>query len=325
MSSAEPRRKVVTITLNTAFDYVVSVDKFSFPAVMRATRTSLIPSGKGVNVSRVVSGLGHPATALGFAGQSDMDRYESLASPQLAIGLLPVAGNTRTNVTIVDTARRQQTHLITTGYSISAQNIAALHQALKRSVRANDVVVISGSVPPGTPPSTIADLIENCHAAGAATIVDTGGENLRQALGAKPYLVKPNVLELEELTGAALSASEPALVEAARQTASAGPRVVVVSRGPLGVIAVCQDSDAICKASVKIDDPRAVSTIGVGSGDALVAGLAVARLEDRPLEEAIRLGVACGAAKRYTRDPGECPSDEIQSLLSLVDVEWLTP
>ena len=57
---------IYTITFNPSLDYVIQVDHFK-PGIINKTKLEeILPGGKGINVSIVLSNLGHESTALGF-------------------------------------------------------------------------------------------------------------------------------------------------------------------------------------------------------------------------------------------------------------------
>ena len=315
---------VITVTPNTAFDYIVDVPRFRFPGGAKAERSSLYASGKGINVARIATALGVPARAIGLVGASTLQRFQAYSSPLLQVELFPVAGDTRINVTILDTAEMKLSHIRTSGFSGSEHDVCDLVAAIDRSASTGDVVVIAGSLPPRIKADAAARLVEAAQRSGAVVIVDCAGDVLRAALGMRPDLVKPNVAELEEHVGKSLAHSEDAIIRAARGVLKEGARTVVVSRGDLGILAVTQNDEFAWRAHVDISSERLASKRGIGSGDALVAGLAVSQLNERPLSDALRLGVACGAAKRFTRDPGDCPSSIITDLRTRVRVEKIS-
>ena len=58
--------------------------------------------------------------------------------------------------------------------------------------------------------------------------------------------------------------------------------------------------------------PPAIKYVtSVGSGDAMVAGLAAALLEKRPIEDVVRLAVGCGAADAATFGAGFAAREQI--------------
>ena len=58
---------IYTLTLNPALDYVMDVGDIKFASTNRSSAESISFGGKGINVSVILSRLGIPTTALGFA------------------------------------------------------------------------------------------------------------------------------------------------------------------------------------------------------------------------------------------------------------------
>ncbi|MBQ9050295.1 MAG: hypothetical protein IJ126_06780 [Lachnospiraceae bacterium] len=57
---------IYTVTFNPSLDYIVRVDNFKPGVINRTTYENILPGGKGINVSIVLSNLGHKSVALGF-------------------------------------------------------------------------------------------------------------------------------------------------------------------------------------------------------------------------------------------------------------------
>lgn len=116
---------------------------------------------------------------------------------------------------------------------------------------------------------------------------------------AKPYLIKPNQQELEDIIGKTLP-NEQSIVDAARAIIDQGVQWVYVSRGDEGAIAV---SEKLALSACVNHLPGKVES-KIGSGDAMMAGLAVATLGGLDLNDTLKSGVACGTANLFSREPG---------------------
>ena len=68
---------IYTVTLNPALDYVVHAVSLHTGVVQRATSAKLLPTGKGVNVSLLLHGLGCPTRAVGIKAGWTGDAVES--------------------------------------------------------------------------------------------------------------------------------------------------------------------------------------------------------------------------------------------------------
>ncbi|UJP09444.1 PfkB family carbohydrate kinase [Microbacterium sp. KUDC0406] len=126
------------------------------------------------------------------------------------------------------------------------------------------VLVISGSVPPGTPDDLLPSLIALGREAGAIVIADTSGPALLSAADAGADVLKPNAAELAEATGI----TDP--IEGAHELLRRGASLILLSRGAEGMLAVSADADVV---SARL--PEALAGNPTGAGDAAVSAAAV--------------------------------------------------
>jgi tagatose 6-phosphate kinase len=186
---------------------------------------------------------------LGLAGGPTGDAVrKDLDAAGLRHDLVPCAGETRRTVTVV--ADGEATLLREPGPVVAPDEWAALEARIPDA----DMLVVSGSLPPGVDPDAVARLAKR----DVPVIVDTSGEALRRAA---PYAwaVKPNADELAAVTGT----DDP--VAGVREL---GARTAVVSLGTGGLLAVTRDEVH------QVPPPRVVTGNPTGAGDAVVAALA---------------------------------------------------
>lgn len=310
--------KIITVTANTAIDLFLEVEGLGRRDNLMASRSAEFVCGKGINVARTIESLGHPVLCLGFAGKQSMPLFEVAASRGFRTDLIAVEGKTRTNLTLFDTQARQETHIRTQGFSVTAEDCRKLAEKLDANAAAGDIMIFSGSLPPGAPRNLYRSLMDRCRRRRAKVILDTSGPGLREGLKAKPYLIKPNRQELEEIAGGTLP-DDRALVGAARVLVDQGAQWVYVSCGEQGLVVVGRET--ALKASVKGDFGYVVST--VGCGDAMVGGLAVALFDGLDPAETIRIGIACGTANLYSREPGAIDRIRMAEIMNHVEISPL--
>jgi tagatose 6-phosphate kinase len=311
------RRRIVTITANTAIDRVL-VSNPSRPG-KRQDSVRSYPAGKGINVARTVATLGKRVLALGFVGRLENRFFRSLRSPLLQLALLPLRGKTRVNVTACDVKDRTTFHQRNTGYRVTMSDVRRLRALAANRIKSGDVFVISGSLPKGAPRSTYKQLIDICKKKHVISILDSSGHDLRHGILGGPFMVKPNLEELESYFGHRIQNSSLVIARHARMLSRRGISLVVVSRGKKGIVVYSRPEDKAWTANVRVDRPIA-PTGGVGSGDSLVAGFAVGLLRQWPTTELIRLGVACGAANTLNLGPGLCHKSDIRRLVRRVRI-----
>jgi 1-phosphofructokinase family hexose kinase len=308
---------IVSLTLNPAVDKTVTVRRLALGAVNRIDRSQLDPGGKGINVSRVVHRLGHPTIAFGFLGGSlGSIVTRALDEEGVAHRFAWVRGETRLDVIVVDDDTGTSTNLYDRGPEIDAASQGALLADVGRWLAASRVLVVAGSLPPGVPTDVYASLLGEAARRGVHTILDADGETLRRGLAGRPTLIKPNVEEAEALLGRRLP-DRDAIVAAARELLERGPRAVVVSMGAAG--SVCATAGRVLHAV----PPRVERRSTVGSGDSLVAGLAIALATGDDLAAGIRLGTAAGAATAMTPGTQLGTREETEGLLAGVEVRVL--
>jgi len=177
--------------------------------------------------------------------------------------------------------------------------------------------VASGSIPPGVPDNIYYDIVLEAKNQGIRTILDSSGQWLEEGIKAKPYLIKPNIHEAEELLKTEL-ATEEAIIKAALNLVEMDIEIVVISRGKEGIIAATKER--IFKAV----PPPVKARSAVGAGDCATAGLTLKLAYGEPLIEACRLAVAMGTAAVLTPGTELAHRADVEKLLPQIKV-WEIP
>jgi 1-phosphofructokinase family hexose kinase len=246
--------------------------------------------GKGFNVSRMLMSLGQSSVALGFAGgRSGELLRDGLNGLGIDTDFIWVAGETRTNVSIVSEAHDHYIKANEPGPTISAADQARLLVQVQTLAQSGDWWVLAGSLPPGVPATIYAEMLAILNEAGAKAILDTSGEALKHGCAGRPFLAKPNETELSKLTGLPVG-NEGELVTAVRAMQAMGVANVVVSLGKAGAL-LADGAEIVMVASPKIEEKNPI-----GAGDSMVGGLVWGLSQGHTVAEALRWGIACGAA-----------------------------
>ncbi|MCG0237720.1 MAG: 1-phosphofructokinase [Firmicutes bacterium] len=309
--------RALTVTLNPAVDVTYFLDGFRPGAIHTAREVLRVAGGKGNNVARVLRSLGVEVAATGFAGgAAGAFLAEGLRQAGVEPAFHPIPGESRTCLALVDRETGTCTEVREPGPRISPEAADAFVERFTRLVAGCQAVVFSGSLPPGLPPDYYRRLVALARQAGAYVVLDTSGEPLARGLAAGPDLVKPNRDELAAWAGREPGDLQEVLAAAARMRA-AGARAVAVSLGAEGLVYLGPEGAWRLR-------PPAISAVNpVGSGDSLVAGVVAGLLQGRPVAEALRLGVACGAANATTPAVATFPPELAARLEPEVQVEPL--
>jgi len=280
--------RILTITLNPAFDVTIQLAALVPGGVNRSRSVGTHPAGKGINVARVLADLGHAVTVSGFLGEDNAGPFEALfAHCRMTDAFIRVPGETRSNIKIAEDDGRV-TDVNGPGPAIAPAMQAALRQQLRMAAAGHDAVVIAGSLPRGVEPVWLAETITELRGLGLRVAVDTSGAALQAALRAGPWLVKPNAEELAHALGET-AANDGALHTQAAQLRALGIPNVVVSQGADGV---CWMGDGVALSAAP---PRVRVLSTVGAGDSLVAGMVHGLLSDMPPERTLALATAIAA------------------------------
>ena len=281
---------IVTVTPNPVLDRTLTVSEIVINEMTRALETREDWGGKGFNVSRALKALGAESLAMGFAGGSTGAKLAAgLRGLGIATDLVPVAGETRTNIVITNRAGTQYVKVNEPGPTVSVAEAATFFKQVEAMTRPGDLWALCGSLPPGLPADFYAQLTRLLNERGARVLLDTSGEPLRLGLEARPYAIKPNLPEVEALLGHPVEGAA-ALVEAVDTLLRLGISLVGLSLGANGLILASADTRYWAKP------PEVAAPNPVGAGDALVAGLLWTLSEGMPLAEVAAWSVAAGTA-----------------------------
>src|SRR6266849_2613773 len=208
----------------------------------------------------------------------------TLLSSELKTCLCAFPG-AQTGVKIVDEANQQTTDINMPGLPPPVEALDTLLKTIEQFAASCDWFVLSGTLPPGVPTTTYATLITQLKRHGKQVVLDTSRDALREGVLAGPTIVKPNVDELQQLTGQLLT-DEVALEHAARQLLDGGTQLVVISMGERGAMFVDPATTLLAVPPVV----KVKST--VGAGDAMVAGLIAGQIQGLSLPDCARLATA---------------------------------
>jgi len=295
---------ILCLCPNPSVDTFVEVADFAPGQVNRALEERRFPGGKGTHVALAVRELGGEATLLGLwggpTGEWIVQRCE-------ALGVLCSGPRTekwsRLCLSFKSDGAWDETELLGVGPDMEKKEWEAFEGVFKQSIGKANVVSLSGSWPRGAAPEAGPLLLRRAKEAGTPCYLDASGEALRRGLEIRPFGLHVNLAEARQLLGSELSAMECARLLAKRATRAA------VTAGAEGLCLA--EGDALIHAVCPVESVASA----VGSGDCLLAGLCLAHERGASLEEAARLGAACGAANCLRPDLGMLRQADVQELL----------
>lgn len=298
---------IYTVTFNPAIDYVIHIEEIRLGSINRMESEKLYFGGKGINVSIVLKELGIESKALGFLAGFTGDAIEKgLSDMGIDTDFIHLKnGTSRINVKIKS---REETELNGQGPFIDEESLEKLFKKLD-AIKEGDILILAGSIPNTLPLDMYQRIIERTLDKKIRIVVDATKELLLNVLQYKPFLVKPNKFELEDLFQTKIKTEEE-VEEYARKLQKMGAKNVLVSMAGEGAMLIDEFGEkhrcGVCKGVVKNS---------VGAGDSMVAGF-VAGILKGDYEYALKLGTAAGGATAFSE--GLATGEKMEELLKIL-------
>jgi 6-phosphofructokinase 2 len=309
---------IITLTINPAIDVLTAVGRVAPMHKLRCTGARRDPGGGGINVARVLKRLGADVLALYPAGGvlgmllRHLIDHESIPS-----SIIPIAEETREDVTVLEQSTGQQYRFILPGPRLSEQEWRSCLDAVTSFARHSRFVVASGSLAPGVPDDFYRRVAEAAKAAGGKIIVDGSGPPLRYALQAGVHLVKPSLREFKELTGRPLE-TESDRIAACRGLIDEGrAELVALTLGEQGALLVSRDRS--WRAQALPIKPVSV----VGAGDSFLGAMIWSLASGYAIDTAFRYAMAAGSAALLMPGTELCRREDVERLVDDVAVETI--
>lgn len=308
---------ITTVTLNASIDKAYQM---AFPIkggrVMRVANVVNSAGGKGLNVARVITRCGEKAKATGFVGGFNGQYLEDMLTKDgVAHSFTHTQSETRSCINILD-EKFSSTEFLEPGLPVTDDEVKLFLDSFMQVIEDSDVVAMSGSVPKGVPVDIYAKLVEIIKSAGKKALVDTSGEYLKEAIKSNPFMIKPNLDELEMLYNTEINSLEE-MIPYAKKLHEDGINYVVISLGGDGALLVCDEG--IFQG--KPPEMDIVNT--VGCGDSMVAGFAVGISRGYSAKESLKYAVAVASDNALEAKTGDINTENRDKIYNQVEVKSL--
>ncbi|MGH9340382.1 MAG: 1-phosphofructokinase family hexose kinase [Acidobacteriota bacterium] len=302
---------ILVASLNPAIDVRLEIERLQPGEVHRVGRQVAFAGGKGRHVAETASLLGAAVRMTGFLAGAEGEWFQrELEAGGIQSDFQFIKGRTRRCLALFEREGRV-TEILEPGPEVKPSDLDLLHKKIVRSFEDSRIMVLSGSLPPGVPGDFYNRLIQEGHSRGIISLLDTSGIWLKKGLKGRPFAVKPNQEEFEELqTDSGDIAS--GLLELQRM----GISLPILSVGSQGLFFCWEDKVG------RVQPPQVEAVNAVGSGDCLMGGLAHALDKGEGPLEGLRQGAACGAANALTTETGFFRKDDYLTILSQVQLVW---
>ncbi len=300
--------------LNPALDVIYKVNDFRSGITLTDTPQMIFPAGKGLNVARVVKTLGEEVCLTGVMAEYDLKRTtQFLEHLQIKNHFFVIPGNLRINTTIIEKCTGFTSHISSVSVPVSLRIQHEFLSSFESLLTNGDFWCFSGSILKGFEENIYETMLKSCADAGCETLLDSRGIALKTGIRARPQIIKPNLTELEGFFDEPIQGVHHIALKGKRFL-DMGISYVFISLGADGLIAI-HDNDCLLCSTPQVN---AIDT--VGCGDALVAGIIVARKRNFSFPELCRMAVACGASKAMHEGPGIVTRNEVWQLMEDVKI-----
>ena len=290
-------KEIITVGLSPAWDIMCCGQNLDWGLHKTIEEQIIQPAGKALNVSKALAWMGQRSAGAGLWGRSDYEQMLTAVRslwPLIKVKRTAVAGNTRQNVTLVDTANDREMHLRNKSELVSKSALRRLTMDLRALVGKDSLCVFAGAMPESEFLGGIAELVKDCSLLGARIVLDTSGPALQQIVETgRVWLIKPNVAEVCELLREKVSDNPASLARAGRKLLDR-VEVVLVSRGRKGAVAVTAQGAwwGRCRGHRKTRST-------VGCGDYLLAGFLKGLSDRSDVAYGLQIGLKAATARAW--------------------------
>ncbi len=318
--------KINAILLNPTIDIIYEIDDFKVGGTFKVKKKEIFPVGKAISFSLAARELDKKIrlNVIAFIGKNEINLYRRfLSSKNIAIKLIKIDGETRSNKTINDPLNHTTTHIRERGFQLKKNKIQEMKKILEKEIENDDLCVFSGSIPPKTDDHIYYDLIQLSKKKGAKCALDSSGKELTNGIKAHPHIIKPNLIELSQILDLeelrSLEFKEPEqdcrkIIKQAKTLLKDGIEIILITLGAKGAIILTSNYAYYGKIEIK----NVIDT--VGSGDSFLAGFLVTYIHNKNLEDCFKYALAAGAANTMKYGPGIFNFDLVNQLIRRIEL-----
>jgi len=280
--------KIITITLNPAFDIHCKVENLQLYKENYVSSYMKHAGGKGINISRALTHFGVDNTALCVVGTSGGEEFlKALDADSMKYNYVVTDGRIRENITLHSDSK--ETRISFEGFELNKECIEKIYAMIEKEKNDNLFVTFTGRLSKGITNKEAVELLSKIKMLGAKIIVDCNSLTRDELLEIKPFLIKPNEQEVSQLSGCEIKAADEA-INVARRLQNGGVENVIISLGSQGMV-FC---GACGEYKISVPDITPISTIG--AGDSTIAGFIAGLAMGKSMHDTLKLAAAFGTA-----------------------------
>lgn len=255
---------IYTITFSPSIDYVINTkENFVNDGLNRVSDYQLFPGGKGVNASVILKRIGFENKAISFLGEPVKNLFLNLLNNE-GLETINIDVNEPTRINIKMFSKNNSFEINGKKPEITSNEFNKLNSILDK-LSDKDIVFIMGICDE----KYLIEIIKKLNSKNIKFILDIDSPNMLEFIKYKPFLIKPNLDELQRLLSKKIS-SDNEIKESLILLREKGCVNAMVSNGSKGSYLINEKNEIYKSTIEKIED--VVST--VGAGDTLISSFA---------------------------------------------------
>ncbi len=308
---------ITTVTLNPSIDRSYIINNFTPNNSYDIENVTITIEGKGINIAKIASNLGCKLNATGFLGGVSGDYIKKqLTNLDIEAFFVNTDGESKNLTAIIDPVNNTQTTVNEGGPEITREELTKFIKEYIKILKYSKIIIAAGSVPKGVPKTIYRDMVKIAKDNNVLPIIDASGNYLEEVIKAKPYMIKPNMDELNELVGYNLK-NEYEIVHELKYICKQGVELVAFPLEGKGTIFATNEK------VLKLEIPDIKPLNICGYGDALIAGFSVAMINNYDIKNAFKYSVACGVTNSLKKEVDYIDKNYVDDLFNKVEVTVL--
>lgn len=292
--------------MNPALDVSSEADEVLTDQKVRCERPQYDPGGGGINVARVLTRLGIEVDAEYLVGGvTGIFLRTLLEEEDMYDHPIEIKGITRENTSIIDKKTGEQYRFVFPGPEIEEDEWKRVLKGVEDEISSYDIVVASGSLPPGVPSDFYSRLGKIVLDENKSYVLDTSGNTLLEGIQNGATFIKPNEEEFEALAEKTNSKTHEDLVQ---KLFSFGVENIIHTKGKDGTYLYNQ------AGTKEFTLPEIEVNSSIGAGDSFVGGLVAGLVEGKSIEDSICYGIAAASSTLKTPGTDLCELSDVQAI-----------
>lgn len=305
--------KIITVMLNPAYDVHYNIDNFALYKESYVSSMKTEAGGKAINISRVLHNNGVESVAyIIFGKENYADFAAQLDREKIDYRAFYTDGRIRENITI-HSKGDPETRISFDNFYADEKILDEIYKDINKTVDENTIIALGGKVPKGMSMSAVISFLLKLKNRGAKLVIDSKSFGGADLIEVKPWLIKPNIEEIQMFSDTEIKTVEEA-EQTARKLCDMGMENVIVSLGADGAVYVSKDY----VFSGKVPKINAVSTIG--AGDSTVSGFIAAFVSGKSVKECFETAISYGTAACLTEGTLPPRKEDIEKIKKQVTV-----